>query len=148
MSTLANTLKSEISRLARKEIKQELTAMRKAVTQQKAELTVLKKQLKAAESELRSLKRSKTAAPLSAAEPTAETAVAVSGRVPFGPQKLAAKRAQLGLTQVQMAQILDTSTLSYFKWENGRVQPRHGQLVKIAEVLRLGKREAMARLAA
>lgn len=143
MSTLANTLKSEISRLARKEIKQELTAMRKAVTQQKAELAVLKKQLKAAESELRTLRKSKPATPVSAAEPAASP----SGRVPFGPQKLAAKRAQLGLTQAQMAQILETSTLSYFKWENGRVQPRHGQLVKIAEVLRLGKREAMARLA-
>lgn len=144
MSTLANTLKTEISRLARKELKQELTSMRKALAQQKSEIAALKKQLKSVHSDLQFVKKVRG----SPAVPTVAAEVAIkSGRVPFGPQKLAAKRAQLGVTQAQMAKILGASTLSYFKWENARVQPRHGQLVKIAEVLQMGKREALAKLA-
>lgn len=56
------------------------------------------------------------------------------------------KRAALGITQKQMAQLLGASSLSVYKWETGHVHPRTAQLERIAEVLKLGKRKAQALL--
>ena len=56
------------------------------------------------------------------------------------------KRAALGITQKQMAQLLGASSVSVYKWETGRVHPRAAQLERIAEVLKLGKRKVQALL--
>ena len=68
-------------------------------------------------------------------------------KVSFSAEALAAQRAQLGLTQAQMAQLLQASALSVYKWESGKVQPRAAQLERILALRKLGKREAAARLA-
>ena len=60
----------------------------------------------------------------------------------------AAQRARLGLSQVQMAQLLGASALSVYKWESGKAHPRAAQLERIASIRQLGKREALARLTA
>lgn len=69
-------------------------------------------------------------------------------RLPFGPAKLVATRTRFGMTQAQMALLVDASALSYFKWEKNLAVPHKRNLVKIAEVMTLGKREAWKRLAA
>ena len=46
-----------------------------------------------------------------------------------------------------MAQLLEASALSVYKWESGKVQPRAAQLERILALRKLGKREAAARLA-
>lgn len=62
-------------------------------------------------------------------------------------EALAAKRESLGITQKEMATLLDSSALSVWKWETGKATPRAAQLERIRAVLNLGKREALAKLA-
>ncbi|RKJ96971.1 hypothetical protein CE154_013290 [Alicycliphilus denitrificans] len=45
-----------------------------------------------------------------------------------------------------MAALLGASTLSVFRWESGKVMPRAAQLERIQSVLKMGKREAQAKL--
>ena len=61
-------------------------------------------------------------------------------------QPLLAKREQLGITQQAMAALLEASALSVSRWEAGKVAPRAAQLERIQVVLKMGKREARARL--
>jgi DNA-binding XRE family transcriptional regulator len=63
-------------------------------------------------------------------------------------ERLKAKRLSLGLTQMQMAQLLGISSLSQWKWESGQVTPRASMLQPCFEVMRLSKREALKRLEA
>ena len=69
-------------------------------------------------------------------------------RFRFDAQALAAKREQLGISQQAMAALLEASTLSVYKWESGKVTPRAAQLERIRVVLKMGKREALAKLRA
>jgi transcriptional regulator with XRE-family HTH domain len=69
-----------------------------------------------------------------------------SKQIPFDAQVLIEKRAALGITQKEMAQLLGASSISVYKWETGHVHPRAAQLERIAEVLKLGKRKALALL--
>ena len=145
MNTFSNAFRAEVVRMARKELKPELQGMRKALTLHRSEIAALKREVKALASQLKATQRkAKTV------EVPKEKVQAAVGKQPrsgsFGPQALLDKRTALGLTQKEMATLLDASSLSVYKWESGQVQPRAAQLVRIAEVLRMGKREALAKL--
>ena len=131
--------------MARKELKPELQGMRKALTHHRSEIAALKREVKALASLLKASQRK-----VKTEEVPKEKGKAAAGKQPrsrsFGPQALLDKRTALGLTQKEMATLLDASSLSVYKWESGQVQPRAAQLVRIAEVLRMGKREALAKL--
>lgn len=145
MASLAESLKAEIARVARKELKKELLSLRKHSAAHRSQIASLRREVKELRAELKA--RAKVAKTPPAAR--IESAPA-SGRrsAPFTPEAFAAKRAKLGLTQAQMAQLLDCSALSISKWETGRASPRNAQLERIASIRGLGKREAAARLAA
>lgn len=148
MTNFANSLKSEIARLARKELKSDVVALRKAAATQRLEIAALKKQIKALQSGIKEIGRGKPNRAVEVAAPA--DAVGRRGRkpkVPFGPARLLEHRKKLGLTQAQMAKLLDASTLSVHKWEAGSSVPRAAQLTKILAVLKVGKREANKRLA-
>ena len=89
---------------------------------------------------------------LAAASNKLALAVAAAKRsgVPFefNAEQLAAHRAEFGLTQAQMARLIGASSLSVYKWESGKVQPRAAQKEQIAAALKLGKRAVKARLQA
>jgi DNA-binding XRE family transcriptional regulator len=141
-------LKSEIARLVRKELKSEVIALRKATTTQRSEIAALKKQINELQSGIKELGRR---SPHKVAE--VEAPADVVGRrgrkpkVPFGPARLLEHRKKLGLTQAQMAKLLEASTLSVHKWEAGSSVPRAEQLTKILAVLKVGKRDAIKLLA-
>ncbi len=143
MNALTNALKSEIARVARKELKDELTSLRKVTTGHRSEIAALKRDLKTLRAQLKASQRgARPAATVAATDPPANR-----GRKPgFSAEALAAQRAKLGLSQVEMAQLLGASALSVHKWESGKVQPRAAQLARIFAVRKLGKREAAARL--
>jgi transcriptional regulator with XRE-family HTH domain len=67
-------------------------------------------------------------------------------RFQFKAEALATKREQLGLSQQAMASLLEASTLSIARWEGGKAMPRAKQLERIQVVLKMGKREALAKL--
>lgn len=143
MSSLITSLKSEITRVARKELKGELQALRKTTTTHRSEIAALKRLIKTLATELKAIKRTdktlnKTASSdQDSAKPT---------RIRFTAQRLFTQRTKLGLSKVEMAKLIGASSLSVHKWEAGTTQPRVAQMEKIASVMKMGKKEAQAAL--
>ncbi|RQO81583.1 transcriptional regulator [Acidovorax sp. FJL06] len=147
MNTFSNAFRAEVIRMARKELKPELQGMRKAITGHRSEIAALKREVKALTAQLKATQRQVKVADTPKAHAVAEEATSKKSRqIQFNAQALIEKRAALGVTQKQMAQLLGASSLSVYKWESGQVHPRAAQLKRIAEVLTLGKRKALALL--
>lgn len=143
MSNLAAAIKSEISRLARKEVRSEIGALRKTVVQQRAHIAALRRQLEALE---RASKRSLRTSSSRAAKPAAADEDE-DRSLRFRAAGLASHRKRLGLSASDFGRLLGVSGQSVYKWEAGEVKPRRSQLEAISTVRKLGKREALARLA-
>lgn len=154
MTTFSKAFSAEVMRMARKEVKAELGALRKTVSAQRADMAALKRDVKALAAELKSLRRAVGRRTGEEPAPAAQDAPAQAPRAQrgggrrfqFNAQALAAKREQLGLTQQAMAQLLAASPLSLSRWESGKVMPRAAQLERIQQVLKMGKRQALASL--
>lgn len=140
MPNIASVLKTEISRIARKESRGEMEALRKATAQHRTAIAVLRRQVVDLDRRLKQSLRGQRA----------QKAPAISEstrQIRFSPQRLAAHRAKLGLSAKDYATLVGVSALSIYKWESGSTRPRAAQLPAIAEVRKLGAREALARLA-
>jgi DNA-binding XRE family transcriptional regulator len=148
MSTIATALKQEIARVARKELKDEIAAVRKLTTGHRSEIAALKREVKALHGALRGLQKSldRSASPSSTAAAKTAPKMPQTKEARFNAEQLAAHRAQLSLTQAQMARLIGVSALSVYKWESGKVQPRAAQREQIAAALKLGKRAVKAKL--
>lgn len=148
MSSIANALKSEIARVARKELKDEIAAVRKLTTAHRSEIAALKREIKSLQSVVKGLQKasSRSAEPPRAAQAAPATDKPRVQPTDFNAEALAAFRAELGLTQAQMAHLIGASALSVYKWESGKVTPRAAQQAQIAAALKLGKRAVKARL--
>ena len=147
MNTFSNAFRAEVVRMARKELKPELQTLRKAITSHRSEIAALKRELKALSSQLKTAQRQFKPTDGPQAKAAIDKAAAPKSKhFEFTAQALLEKRATLGITQKEMAQLLGVSSLSVYKWESGHVHPRAAQLDRIAEVLQLGKRKALALL--
>lgn len=148
MTTFAASLKKEIARIARKELRDEISALRKGSATHRSEIADLKRKLKSLESQVKALNRATPRAE-PARKALAEAPRAKPGRkVIFGAAEFLALRQHLGFTQAQMAKLVGASPLSIYKWESGQVTPRAAQLEKILAVRKIGVREAKARIQA
>ena len=128
--------------MARKELKPELQDLCKTLTNHRSEIAALKREVKALATLLKMTQRQvKTVE-----APTEAVKATTPKQTHFKAELLLEKRSALGLTQKDMAKLLGASALSVYKWESGQVQPRAAQLERIAEVLRMGKRAALAKL--
>jgi DNA-binding transcriptional regulator YiaG len=141
MPNIGNVLKSEISRVARKELRGESQQLKKTVAQLRSQLVELKRRMQALEQLVKRQARGNRAAAAPAKEAASESA-----SLRFSAKGFAAQRQRLGISAAAMAQLLGVSALSVYKWESGKTRPRAKQLEAIAGLRRLGKREAMARL--
>lgn len=141
MPNIANLLKAEISRVARKEARSETAQLKAASSKYRSDIAALKRELGAMRKELNALRR---AAPKAVAKPSAEAGKGLR----FSAERFAGTRAKLGLTAREMALLLGVSQLSVYKWEQGKARPRAAQLATIASVRTLGKREARDKLVA
>ena len=147
MNTFSNAFRAEVVRMARKELKPELQGMRKASTGHRSEIAALKREVKALTSQLKAAQRQVKVTDMPQAKAAAgDVTPKRSKQIPFDAQVLIDKRAALGITQKQMAQLLGASSISVYKWETGHVHPRAAQLERITEVLKLRKRKALALL--
>lgn len=140
MPNLATLLKSEISRIARKEVRAETQAFKKASAQYRSDIAALKRRIAGLESTLKKLDKTSPRKRKTAEEPA---------QLPlrFRVDGFATLRKKLGLSAAEMARLLGVSAQSVYHWESGKSKPRAGQLAAIAQVRKLGKREAAARLA-
>jgi DNA-binding transcriptional regulator YiaG len=140
MPNIAALLKSEISRVARKEVRAEIASLKKAVSAYRSDIAALKRRAHALEQQLRGL--SKLSARLA---PAAENEAASEPRR-FSAKGLASQRRRLGLSAADVGLLVGASSQSIYNWEEGKVRPRAQHLPAIAALRTLGKKEAAARL--
>jgi DNA-binding transcriptional regulator YiaG len=138
MANLGVVLKTEISRLARKEVRAELESLKKASSSYRREIAELKRQVIQLERGLRQASKSKAAAPDVSPE---------SARVRFSAKGLQSLRAKLALSASDFGKLAGVSGQSIYHWEQGKSVPRKSQLPKLAALRSLGKKEARAKLA-
>lgn len=141
MANLGTVLKAEISRLARKEVRAEVEALRKASSTYRREIAELKRQVVQLERKLRQTAKS---APASAS--TQATATDEANRFRFSAKGLRSLRTKLGLSAADFGKLAGVSGQSIYHWEQGKSVPRKSQLPKLAGLRGLGKREALQRL--
>ncbi len=140
MPNLASFLKSEISRLARKELRQEIEPLKRALANARSEIAALKKTTRALDQDLKAVRKTSQRAP-------SEQPDSGNQRFRFRASTMKTHRAKLGLSAKDYGLLLGSSMLSVYKWEDGKAAPREKNLPRISEVLRLGKREAQRKLA-
>lgn len=140
MPNFSNLLKSEISRIAKKEIRVETGALKKSSSQHRSDIAALKRRVTELEGLLRKWARAKTAA-------SAERVLATDKSLRFRVSGFITLRKKLDLSAAEMGQLLGVSAQSVYKWEQGKARPRASQLQQIAQVRQLGKRQARERLA-
>jgi len=142
MPNLASILKSELARVARKEVRGQTLGLKGAVSACRAEIALLKRRTEALEKELRRLsKASAKAAPVTAKDVSSKT-------LRFSAKGLASQRRRLGLSAEDCGLLVGASGQSIYNWEAGNAHPRAAHLPAIATLRTLGKRQVAARLLA
>ena len=141
MANLAKTLKEEIARLARKEIRSEMGSTRKAVAQYRREIASLKRQVDEQRRRIDFLERQEKRR---VKAPKVDEQVVERAR--FSPRGLKSHRQKLGISAADYAKLVGVSMLSIYHWEQGKSRPRDAQLAKLVAVRNLGVREAQRRL--
>lgn len=144
MPNIMSALKSEISRLARKEAKQVVAPVKKASANYRGLIAGLRKQVVALQNELAALKR---------AAPKAEKVLGAKetpeGRFWITGKGVKALRKRLGLTQARFANLAGVSVPTIVNWEKveGKVEIRRkATMARLQELKGKGKREVAAML--
>lgn len=140
MPNLAALLKLEITRLARKEARQQVASLKKASGQHRSDIAALKRQVAklgqhAVRTDRSLLQRA-----------AAETREAAPQTARFAAKGLRRQRERLGLSAADYAKLAGVSAQSVYNWESGSTRPRADQIAVLASLRSIGKREAGARL--
>jgi DNA-binding transcriptional regulator YiaG len=142
MSNVASVLKSEISRLAKREIRAELQSLKKSAARHRADIAALKRAIDKLERQLRQAKKLRT--------PTSDSDAGSEGgpKRRYSAKRLAAHRAKLGLSAENYGRLCGVTGQTIYKWEQERARPQAAQLEALAQIRGIGIREALARLEA
>ena len=143
MPNIASILKSEIARVARKEVRAEVLTMKKALASHRKEIAALKHRAQTLEQTLRKLGRGQRASP----EPVPSDEGGMNLRR-FSAKGLLSLRNRLGLSAAECGALVGASSQSIYNWEQGKARPSARHLPAISALRGMGKREATARLAA
>ena len=144
MPNIANVLREEILRLARKENRSQNATTKKLAAQHRRDIASLKRQVAGLQRTVNVLSKSASrSAPTAAASKAASNA-----KLRFVAKGLRSHRARLGLSAGEFGKLIGASASSVYAWETGRTAPRREQLAKIAAVRLMGKRAAARELKA
>jgi DNA-binding transcriptional regulator YiaG len=139
---IATALKSEISRVARKEVRAEVSALKSASSRYRSDIAELKRRIVQLERLVGQLSKSppKKAAEAQGGEPGKVTR--------YSARNLASLRRKLGLSAADFGKLLGVSGASVYLWEEGKTRPRERHMPAIARVRGMGKKAALAEMAA
>ena len=138
MTNLASFLKTEISRLARKEIRSETERLKKALAQYRSDIAAIKRRIAEQDKLIPQLRKGKPAADSKRADE--------SPQLRFRADGFASLRKKLDLSAADMGKLLGVSLQTVYHWEKGQSKPRASQMKAIADVRKLGRRDATVRL--
>jgi DNA-binding transcriptional regulator YiaG len=146
MPNVYASLKSEIVRIARKEVRAETLSLRKANAEQRNAISALKRQVSALEKEVRQTRKSaiKALSVVEAVAPAADENV----QRRFSPTRLAAHRAKLGLSASAYGKLVGMSGATVYLWEKGESRPSAENVNALAKLKLMPMAEIQALLAA
>jgi len=141
LANLATVLKEEISRLARKEARNQTQKLHKAAAQYRRDIAALKRHVAAVSKELANISRQARKSVHDAV-----VAPAAAEKIRFSAKGLKSHRGLLGISAAEYGKLVGVTGHTIYKWEQGDTRPRQAQLVALAPVRQLRKTEASARL--
>ena len=141
MPNIAVTFRQEITRLARREIRSQMQGLRKASAQFRRDIAELKRHASKLKSETARLER-RVRNDVAPRIPEAD-----SVRVRFTAKGVVSQRRRLGISAADYGKLIGVTGHTIYQWEHGASRPRRAQLIALASVRGLGRREALARLA-
>lgn len=149
MPNIASVLKAEITRLARKELREEAEGLKRTVVLHRKEIAALKARLQALEKLVQRLGKTPKAPRAEEWTPVAKGAVESESTkgLRFRAAGMASNRKRLGLSAADFALLVGTTGQSIYAWEAGKAKPRPEALKAVAALRHIGKRELEARLA-
>ena len=144
MPNIGSVLREEITRLSRRESRSQIDSTRKAAAQFRHDIATLKRQVAQIERQLALVSRKVLTAPAVAngGNDSAPTGLRYSAK------GLRSHRSRLGLSAADFGKLVGVSAQSVYNWEQEAAIPRGAQLVKLAALRTIGKREVAARLEA
>ena len=146
MPNIATILKDEISRVARKELRPVLDAVKKTAAAQRAEVAALRKRVHELERQIKAQareSRSRKVPTLPAAGPVGDA----SG-LRFRAAGMAKNRERLGLSARDFGLLIGATAQAVNALESGKLKPVGEQLAAIAGLRGAGKGDVAERLAA
>ena len=143
MSNVMKELKSEISRLARKEARAVVSPVKKASTTDRGWIAGLRKQVNALQKELAGLKRA-----VPAPEKALSAKTEPEGRFWITGKGVRKLRRRLGLTQAVFGKLVGVTPNAVVLWErkDGKIGLRKATAGRLQEIKGKGKREVAAML--
>lgn len=137
MPNYASVLNDEISRIARREIKAEVTPLAKRNLELRKKVSTQAKQIAALEAKLSKFEK---ALGIEDVIPVSMTEEEVNkGRVT--PKYISNVRSKYELSRNDMAFLLDVNANSIYLWETGRANPRWEAKAKVIQLRNMGKRK-------
>ncbi len=138
MSNVMKELKSEISRLAKKEAKAVVAPVQKASATYRGLIAGLRKQLDSLQKEVSSLKRA-----IPSPEKTLATKTEPEGRFWITGKGVRKLRKRLGLTQAVFGKLVGVTPNAVVLWErkDGKIGLRKATAGRLQEIKGKGKRE-------
>lgn len=142
--SLLSSLKSEITRLARKTVKSEITSLQSNSATHRRHIAELRRRIDAMDREIKQLRRERAHPVPADTKDTNETSSPSTFR--FQARGLKTHREMLGISAEKYGRLVGVSEVTIYNWESGTNRPRASQLPAIAAVRKMRKREALARL--
>jgi DNA-binding XRE family transcriptional regulator len=139
MTTFVNQLKSEIARIAKKEIRAETQQLKKSSAQYRSDIAALKRHIVALEATVKKLSKGQL-------KPVLKVDKESSTPLRFRASGFATLRKKLDLSAEQMGKLIGVTAQSVYHWEAEKSRPRASQLPAIAAARKLTKKEAWAKL--
>ena len=140
MPDVASVLRDEISRLARKEIRQQVGPLKKINAELRRTVSALNRQVSSLQRKVDFLEQQEKRR----LEPTPRNPSPKTVR--FSPRWVKADRQRLGLSAKDYGALVGVSSLTIYSWESGKSKPSAESLTAWAEIRGVGKREALKRL--
>jgi len=149
MPNIASVLKSEITRLARKEVRDGGDGLKKTVAAHRADIAILKRRVSDLEAMVKRLAKGQSAIAERARPTLAPSAPTESNPtgLRFRAKGMAANRQRLGLSASDFGLLVGATGQSIYAWEAGKTKPKPAALAAIAALRGLGKREVEAKVA-
>jgi DNA-binding transcriptional regulator YiaG len=140
MANIASVLREEILRLARKELRKQTVAFKKASAQYRRDIAAMKRRISDLQRRLGSIERQTVR---TVPDRTVETG---GDSVRFTAKGLRSQRKRLALSAADYGKLVGVTGQSIYSWEREASRPRKQQVARIAAIRHLGKKEAQARV--